>query len=278
VRRSVIFALSATALVALIPLSCTQDFSVFEPAGSSGSGGAASSSSASTGTSTSTSTSSTSSSASSSGSGGPTCKTNAECDDLNPCTQDTCNASQCQHKALTGPGPDDGNPCTKDLCTNGVASHDKLPADMSCGPGNQVCDANGNCVGCNSPNQCGAAPECKITTCDNHTCGTGDAVTGTQCSKGKCDGAGNCYQCLTTPDCGGGAKICANHVCIDTCSDGMVDGQETDVDCGGPTCAKCANSKKCMANSDCSSTYCVGNVCVVQCMNGVMDGAETDVD
>src|SRR6516165_7736806 len=36
------------------------------------------------------------------------------------------------------------------------------------------------------------------------------------------------------------------------CSDGMKDGDETDTDCGGPTCnTPCADTKQCMSASDC---------------------------
>lgn len=40
------------------------------------------------------------------------------------------------------------------------------------------------------------------------------------------------------------------------CSDMQQDGQETDVDCGGGTCAPCANGKRCAMNSDCQSNDC----------------------
>ncbi|AFQ50386.1 YncE family protein [Burkholderia cepacia] len=45
-----------------------------------------------------------------------------------------------------------------------------------------------------------------------------------------------------------------------TCNDNMQNGQETDVDCGGPVCPKCGLSKKCLINSDCASNHCVNNM------------------
>ena len=42
------------------------------------------------------------------------------------------------------------------------------------------------------------------------------------------------------------------------CIDGMQDGDETDLDCGGPTCTPCANGLMCMVNSDCLSNNCSG--------------------
>jgi hypothetical protein len=48
----------------------------------------------------------------------------------------------------------------------------------------------------------------------------------------------------------------------DHCSDGMFNGNETDVDCGGPTCtARCANTQMCVMNTDCTSNNCAGTTC-----------------
>ncbi|HVJ19481.1 MAG TPA: discoidin domain-containing protein [Polyangiaceae bacterium] len=66
-----------------------------------------------------------------------------------------------------------------------------------------------------------------------------------------------------------------------TCSDGIKNGTETDVDCGGATCSKCANSKVCASASDCSSGYCGPNglcAAAASCTDGVQNGTETGVD
>src|SRR2546423_735743 len=47
-----------------------------------------------------------------------------------------------------------------------------------------------------------------------------------------------------------------------TCNDGVKNGQETDVDCGGANCAKCALAKKCVASTDCLNAVCKNSVCV----------------
>jgi len=41
----------------------------------------------------------------------------------------------------------------------------------------------------------------------------------------------------------------------DSCSDGSLDGDETDIDCGG-VCPGCANGQNCLAHGDCVSDYC----------------------
>lgn len=46
-----------------------------------------------------------------------------------------------------------------------------------------------------------------------------------------------------------------------TCSDTTLDGDETDVDCGGSICGPCANGLMCQAPTDCQSNNCSMNVC-----------------
>lgn len=63
-----------------------------------------------------------------------------------------------------------------------------------------------------------------------------------------------------------------------TCSDGIKNGTESDVDCGG-SCGVCANLKACGGNTDCSSGVCKAGQCnAVSCMDGLKNGKETDVD
>jgi hypothetical protein len=46
-----------------------------------------------------------------------------------------------------------------------------------------------------------------------------------------------------------------------TCSDGIQNGAETDVDCGGGSCDKCFNGKICIQTDDCFSNRCVAGKC-----------------
>jgi hypothetical protein len=70
------------------------------------------------------------------------------------------------------------------------------------------------------------------------------------------------------------ARTAANATCVD----GVRDGAETGVDCGGP-CPGCAAGQGCVASSDCYGSYCQAGTCTVaNCTNGVRDGIETDVD
>ncbi|HNK44969.1 MAG TPA: fibrinogen-like YCDxxxxGGGW domain-containing protein [Pseudomonadota bacterium] len=64
-----------------------------------------------------------------------------------------------------------------------------------------------------------------------------------------------------------------------SCSDGTKNGTETDVDCGGGACGKCADKKVCVAATDCSGGSCVKGVCAApSCSDTTKNGSETDVD
>jgi hypothetical protein len=83
------------------------------------------------------------------------------------------------------------------------------------------------------------------------------------------------------------------------CADGLLNGMETDVDCGGDSCAPCALTQICLNDADCSSGNCVdcssgecvGHVCGPPepgcepedmdnptCGDCVLNGAETGID
>ncbi|CAB1097917.1 unnamed protein product [Ectocarpus sp. CCAP 1310/34] len=53
-----------------------------------------------------------------------------------------------------------------------------------------------------------------------------------------------------------------NSLCVDTtafdasCSDGEKNGDETDVDCGGPSCSPCPSGSTCLVGTDCSYNNC----------------------
>ena len=46
-----------------------------------------------------------------------------------------------------------------------------------------------------------------------------------------------------------------------SCTDGLVDGEETDVDCGGRVCRRCGLGASCAIDADCSSGSCEGGAC-----------------
>jgi hypothetical protein len=66
-----------------------------------------------------------------------------------------------------------------------------------------------------------------------------------------------------------------------SCTDGVQDGAESDVDCGGGTCPPCAVGKMCLIDADCASGACdvTSFTCTENlCSDHLKDGTETDVD
>ena len=64
-----------------------------------------------------------------------------------------------------------------------------------------------------------------------------------------------------------------------TCSDGVKNGSESDIDCGGPSCQRCATGRICTRNTDCATSRCgdglgEGNVCRT-CNNDGVCGSDS---
>lgn len=67
----------------------------------------------------------------------------------------------------------------------------------------------------------------------------------------------------------------------DPCKNKRLDGNETDIDCGGPQCPACEIEKNCSIDSDCTTDYCNTrtNTCTEPtCSDRIKNGNETDVD
>jgi hypothetical protein len=127
-------------------------------------------------------------------------------------------------------------------CVNGV--HDGNETDVDCG---------GSCSPCDNGKMCGIDQDCQSGHCLNGICV--ECATGTDCQSGLCDA--NTHTCTTA-----------------TCLDGVKNGGETDVDCGGPVCPGCANGLNCTLGTDCQSGHCVNGKCV-QCSVPADCGAST---
>ncbi len=121
-----------------------------------------------------------------------------------------------------------------DTCSNN--KHDGDETDIDCG-GKLCpkCEIAGNCL-------------------DNSDCKSG------LCSEGKCA----VKTCAKDADCDPGYECNADtQQCVaqPTCSDGIKNQDETDVDCGGATCGACAAGKTCAVNRDCVNLDCVSGAC-----------------
>ena len=63
-----------------------------------------------------------------------------------------------------------------------------------------------------------------------------------------------------------------------SCSDALLNGSETDLDCGGD-CEPCADGAACAEASDCEDSVCEDGVCAEpRCDDAVWNGTEADVD
>ncbi len=85
--------------------------------------------------------------------------------------------------------------------------------------------------------------------------------------------------------CESGAECAESGVCMrGTCAplsatDGAKNGDETDVDCGGPIAPVCGVGQACAAGSDCEASVCADSKCRPAAPNdGMKNGDETDVD
>ncbi|MFO0593095.1 MAG: hypothetical protein U0441_36470 [Polyangiaceae bacterium] len=194
------------------------------------------------------------------------CCTAADCPaPSDPCTVATCEANVCGSKTAedgTAAATQTPGDCKKSICMGGQAMNE-LDTTDALDDGN-VCTVDW-CAEDGSPQ---AIP----------------GAAGSNCSFGGgsvCDGAGNCVECLVAGDCKDPAKpLCdsATHSCISAqCGDGMQNGTETDIDCGGANCPKCGVGKECAGlGSNCMSNFCDANSkCAATDPNGTpcMSGA-----
>ena len=150
-----------------------------------------------------------------------------------------------------------------DACTDGKKDGNETDTDCggscaaTCATG-KTCLVSTDCAsgGCDATTHVCAASQCTDATRDGSEtdvdcggscatpCATGLAcMVGSDCVTGNCDPA---------------TKICA----LPQCADGVKDGAETGVDCGGGTCAPCAIGTACMVPGDCATDVCTTNVCV----------------
>jgi len=118
---------------------------------------------------------------------------------------------------------------------------------------------------------------CPLATDDDYRIDptmVGAASTGA--GEGGEAGAGAGGEAVTTSSTGGGGVAP-----VASCADTQKNGAETDVDCGGGTCPRCAEAHKCLVGTDCQSGVCdaVASTCKKPaCDDGVQNSDETGLD
>ncbi len=75
-------------------------------------------------------------------------------------------------------------------------------------------------------------------------------------------------------------NFCVNGGVTPTCTDGIQNGDETGVDCGGPDCPSCPSCTDGIMNGDETGVDCGGPDCPVcpSCTDGIQNGNETGID
>jgi hypothetical protein len=192
------------------------------------------------------------------------CQNNPECDNGNPCTNDTCVSGVCQHANNTV-SCDDGSFCTSndicsggqcvggaDPCSNPLLCSESLDACVEClGAGDcidgnictdDLCDASGSCNNPSNTVPCDDGAFCTLTDmCSGGVCvGSGETCPGAVCDEPN----NRCVECLLDADCDDG------NVC-------------TTDSCNANVCANVANTVSCDDGQFCTTTdVCSGGVCV----------------
>ena len=151
--------------------------------------------------------------------------------------------------------------------TGGTSEAGDAPSDVSAdGPGDASSDADA--VAVDSVHCQDQVKDVDETDVD---CG-GAACPG--CDTGKvCGVDGDC----ASQKCNAQTKLCN----APACPDGIKNGSETDIDCGGASCPKCADGKGCKVAGDCANAVCLGSPLACQpasCNDNATNGTETDVD
>lgn len=183
------------------------------------------------------------------------------------------------------------DPTSMDGVKNGTET------DIDCGGG-----APTNAPRCADGKACKVGADCKDLVCADLMDGKGlrcqppsstDGVKNGNETGVDCGGMGNplCANgqgCASKSDCmsgvclppeGGAGLVCT----APTPADGIQDGTETDIDCGGPAAPACADTLKCLVGTDCTSKVCKDLGAGKRCQpptssDGVTNGTETDID
>ena len=220
----------------------------------------------------------------------------ASCNDLQPCTLDWCDDSQCKNvvvkQCCEKPGDcDDGNPCTQDACTLvnpstvGKCSHLKAccltAADCDDG---QFCTSDGcDVVGgpcshtptstpcCEKGASCDDGDLCTVTACVNHLClsAVDTKIKGCCTTAAHCNDGSDCTAdvCLPSGKCQSSpiGQCCTDIDAVKACDDGNP--------CTIEYCANFICRHTLPKNGCCTTTAdCPTWMCTVAACKGVVNG------
>ncbi|MBN2494227.1 MAG: hypothetical protein JXR96_06530 [Deltaproteobacteria bacterium] len=222
------------------------------------------------------------------------------CHDGDACTiDDSCEAGSCQGTMMACEPPPpicDGNTQVtywNGICTDGACAYDLVRQDCQngCLEGSCLgdpctggpCDTNETCV--DGVCRCGGTgPDC-AGTIEDSCCGT-SCVDLTE-DVANCGHCGRVCSQIPTPWCDGADRVTHQAACVDadcqypqsreacphgceageclsgeSCEDDEQNGEETDIDCGGPSCPACQPGQACVLARDCTTGICTGGLCM----------------
>lgn len=194
----------------------------------------------------------------------PPCANGKDCTSEADCLSKLCSKYRCVHPS----------------CQDGEKNAQET--DVDCG--------GPHCLSCEAGKSCTNMEDCNSFVCTDGACvgatcddgeGNGEE-TSRDCGGPVCNPCEDFEMCLESRDCV--SKSCQmdgdSGMCMaPTCSDGVQNGEETDVDCGSPQCLSCKVNQKCSVADDCSSGVCKDGKCgEASCTDGVRNGREADVD
>ena len=174
-------------------------------------------------------------------------------------------------------GVDCGGVCQKcagDGCiVDGDCKSEKCEGGKCAAPAGKPCGVGVASGPCNEGQPCELNDDCKTKKCEGAKCVVGlpgptngvkdNGETDVDCGGPNAPACPAGKACLTNEDCA--EKYCPEDkkVCVTpTCTDGVQNGAESDVDCGGPTCPKCEPGKKCGVDGDCTAVCNYKKLCV----------------
>lgn len=175
--------------------------------------------------------------------------------------------------------------CTGGVCGTTNAASGTVTATQTAGDCKEnQCDGSGNSAAVNKNadlpvdnNQC-TSDVCTAGTPTNPPTAAGSACN--QMGFLFCSGSGACVECGVAANCASGVCGSVTHTCTaPSCTDGVKNGVETGMDCGGGggalACPRCSLGTACSAGSDCTSGICTNSVCAQ--VNGCDLGNATDL-
>jgi len=208
-----------------------------------------------------------------------------DCNDKNPCTDDSCDPIKgCVNKANTA-ACDDGNSCNgaPDKCTAGACVG---AVANKCDDGNpcttDLCDAGGACSHPNVANgavcgaaACGANGFTGAALCSAGSCGTAPAAVGCDdknpCTADSCNPLSGCQHAVNTAPCDDGNACTSGDVCsLGTCTAGAPANCDDNNLCTDDSCDKatgckhanntlpCDDGDACTTADTCAAAKCTG--------------------